>query len=318
MDNVVNCIFLFVLFSSVTTTSIAEETTMTTERTVAEKRLVQELNDTDILPMNMNMSAGKPALRHHVAHFCPNLDVARVCIRKCMTYGAPAFCGKDHICYCGHRYEDFDNSNEINTTIDPDENPYKDLYERYFGIKTTSTTTQTPASTTTTTTTTTTPSTTTEDMRALDIMDWIPTNIKNASAHKHCAIIAGYKGVDGIPQMVIRASINKALVPGKLPENDKAAYIGWDRKQHKVFDFEICCVRNKEEIIWKTVESGIIPEKAVVAGYTADGVDLYIGRTAVLGELTSGAVHSVYKAIHVASNGKEVINDRFDVLVRNL
>ncbi|CAH1635788.1 unnamed protein product [Spodoptera littoralis] len=269
--------------------------------------------------MNMNTSAGKPALRHHVAHFCPNLDEARVCIRKCMRYGAPAFCGKDHICYCGHRYGQFDDSNEINTTIDPDENPYKDLYDHYFGPKSTSTTTHTPASTTTTTPpTTTTPTTTTEDMTARDIMEWVPTNITNALDHKKCAVIAGYKGFDGIPQMVIRATINKALVPGKLPENDKAAYIGWDRKQHKVLDFEMCCVRNKEEITWKTVKFGNIPEKAVVAGYTADGVDLYIGRAAVRGELTSGAVHSVNKVIHVASDGKEVIENAYDVLVRNL
>ncbi|CAH0723591.1 unnamed protein product, partial [Brenthis ino] len=41
--------------------------------------------------------ASRPALRHHIAHFCPNLNIARSCIKKCMAVGKPAFCGKDHI-----------------------------------------------------------------------------------------------------------------------------------------------------------------------------------------------------------------------------
>ena len=47
----------------------------------------------------------------------------------------PAFCGKDHNCYCGHRDE---YSVEVPTQgnlADPQEyNPFRDLYERYFGV----------------------------------------------------------------------------------------------------------------------------------------------------------------------------------------
>lgn len=74
-----------------------------------------------------------PILRHHIAHFCPNLDLARVCIRKCMNVGKPAFCGKDHVCYCGHKYEV--PGAVSNLTAADTHNQFRDLYEKYFGPK---------------------------------------------------------------------------------------------------------------------------------------------------------------------------------------
>ncbi|CAG4964636.1 unnamed protein product [Colias eurytheme] len=73
----------------------------------------------------------RPTVRHHIAHFCPNLEIARSCIRKCMVEGKPAFCGKDHVCYCGHKYKNTD----INPKIDAQNvyNQFKDLYTKYFG-----------------------------------------------------------------------------------------------------------------------------------------------------------------------------------------
>ncbi|CAK1541323.1 unnamed protein product [Leptosia nina] len=75
--------------------------------------------------------AYRPTVRHHIAHFCPNLDVARQCIRKCMQLGLPSFCGKDHVCYCGHKYKNTD----MNPKTNAEEvyNQFKDLYTKYFG-----------------------------------------------------------------------------------------------------------------------------------------------------------------------------------------
>ncbi|XP_050349434.1 uncharacterized protein LOC126772869 [Nymphalis io] len=75
--------------------------------------------------------AKRPTVRHHIAHFCPNLDVARECIKKCMVVGKPAFCGKDHVCYCGHSYS----NNDDDTAADAKETyaQFKDLYTKYFG-----------------------------------------------------------------------------------------------------------------------------------------------------------------------------------------
>ncbi|CAH2040705.1 unnamed protein product, partial [Iphiclides podalirius] len=73
----------------------------------------------------------RPTLRHHIAHFCPNLDIARTCIRTCMKEGKPAFCGKDHVCYCGHKYNSRDETS--NQNVAETYGQFRDLYEKYFG-----------------------------------------------------------------------------------------------------------------------------------------------------------------------------------------
>ncbi|CAG9579650.1 unnamed protein product [Danaus chrysippus] len=82
---------------------------------------------------NVPIYALRPTVRHHIAHFCPNLDIARECIKKCMTEGKPAFCGKDHVCYCGHKYS----SHDINSKVDAKAMyaQFHDLYEKYFGTE---------------------------------------------------------------------------------------------------------------------------------------------------------------------------------------
>ncbi|XP_041968111.1 uncharacterized protein LOC121725285 [Aricia agestis] len=71
------------------------------------------------------------ALRHHIAHFCPNVDEAKQCIFKCMKTGQPAFCGRDNVCYCGHRYTPMDDNSKNNTKATYSQ--YKELYQKYFG-----------------------------------------------------------------------------------------------------------------------------------------------------------------------------------------
>ncbi|XP_035441020.2 uncharacterized protein LOC118269807 [Spodoptera frugiperda] len=356
VDRMVNCIFLFVTLSTVNKMNAAEtaatlvpETTVTTEGPVEEyndtnmsynasaihvttknatnegynaliNSLTPKFNKSFILAINTNTSAGKPTLRHHVAHFCPNLDIARVCIRKCMKYGTSAFCGKDHICYCGHRYGNFDSSGEVNVELDPEPNPYEDLYTEFFGPKTkppTTTTKRTPLSppsppTTTPTTTT----TTTEDPRALDIIEWIPADPTTASNYSECAVVAGYRGSDGAPQIIIRAIVNNALVPGNMPKKNDNGYIGWEGEVHAAKTFELCCVKDETKISWKRFIDGQLPERAIEGGYTADGVKLYIGRAAVRGALTPGAVHPDDKTIQLVSRGEAITYEEYDVLCR--
>ncbi|CAH2242035.1 jg24372 [Pararge aegeria aegeria] len=79
----------------------------------------------------VSINAMRPTLRHHIAHFCPNADVARACIRKCMAEGKPAFCGKDHVCYCGHKYTHTGKDEGVNAKEMYAE--FKDLYKKYFG-----------------------------------------------------------------------------------------------------------------------------------------------------------------------------------------
>ncbi|XP_046967626.1 uncharacterized protein LOC124535449 [Vanessa cardui] len=77
--------------------------------------------------------AHRPSVRHHIAHFCPNLDVARECIKKCMEVGKPAFCGKDHVCYCGHNYSN--NDDDKPADVKETYAQFKDLYAKYFGTE---------------------------------------------------------------------------------------------------------------------------------------------------------------------------------------
>nr|XP_049693157.1 uncharacterized protein LOC110373304 [Helicoverpa armigera] len=91
-----------------------------------------EEESTNLEPNNLGQGLEEhPALRHHIAHFCPDLDLARDCIYQCMAVGKPAFCGKDHVCYCGHLYE----NPATNPGMNPNEsyNQFRDLYEKYFG-----------------------------------------------------------------------------------------------------------------------------------------------------------------------------------------
>ncbi|CAG4969854.1 unnamed protein product [Parnassius apollo] len=81
------------------------------------------------------MYSSRPTTRHHIAHFCPNLDIARKCIRTCMKKGKPAFCGKDHVCYCGHKYKSIDHTSGEN--LEDTYIQFRDMYEKYFGNRNT-------------------------------------------------------------------------------------------------------------------------------------------------------------------------------------
>ncbi|XP_063371551.1 uncharacterized protein LOC134659768 isoform X2 [Cydia amplana] len=72
-----------------------------------------------------------PSRRHQIAHFCPSLDVARKCIRKCIGLGKAAFCGKDHQCYCGHKYSSHDSPDKQDALEVYKE--FSDMYAKYFG-----------------------------------------------------------------------------------------------------------------------------------------------------------------------------------------
>ncbi|XP_052754493.1 uncharacterized protein LOC116412708 [Galleria mellonella] len=83
--------------------------------------------------MDSAQYAPRSTLRHHIAHFCPNLDYARACIRTCMKAGKPAFCGKDHVCYCGHKSGKPRDATKVDVSDTYKE--FRDMYEKYFGTK---------------------------------------------------------------------------------------------------------------------------------------------------------------------------------------
>ncbi|KAJ0177919.1 hypothetical protein K1T71_006792 [Dendrolimus kikuchii] len=106
-------------------------------RNVQDASQSAEPQEIKLLPYNEQLSREevykKPTLRHHIAHFCPDLEQARKCIRGCMRHGKPAFCGKDHVCYCGHKYDTPVDDDKLDATNVYAE--FKDLYAKYFGIQ---------------------------------------------------------------------------------------------------------------------------------------------------------------------------------------
>lgn len=97
--------------------------------TVSKKKSIEKYKSASVEKMPAE-TFEQPILRHHIAHFCPDLDVARQCIRKCMSQGKPAFCGKDHVCYCSHKQK-YPGNNLINATDVYTQ--FKDMYIKYFG-----------------------------------------------------------------------------------------------------------------------------------------------------------------------------------------
>lgn len=97
--------------------------------TVSKKKSLEKYKSANIYEWPAE-SFEQPILRHHIAHFCPDLEIARQCIRKCMALGKPAFCGKDHVCYCSHKQK-YPGNNLINATDVYTQ--FKDMYIKYFG-----------------------------------------------------------------------------------------------------------------------------------------------------------------------------------------
>ncbi|XP_047999762.1 uncharacterized protein LOC125236887 [Leguminivora glycinivorella] len=89
-------------------------------------QIVQKSDDKEVIPVQI-----APERRHQIAHFCPDLDVARQCIKKCIGMGKGAFCGKDHTCYCGHKYSSHDAPDKQDAAEVYKE--FSDMYAKYFG-----------------------------------------------------------------------------------------------------------------------------------------------------------------------------------------
>lgn len=48
-----------------------------------------------------------------------------------MKLGKPAFCGKDHVCYCGHKYDTPESAVKVNAKDIYAQ--FRDMYKKYFG-----------------------------------------------------------------------------------------------------------------------------------------------------------------------------------------
>lgn len=65
---------------------------------------------------------------------------------------------------------------------------------------------------------------------------------------------------------------------------------------------------------WMRIESGNIPEGAVVAGYSSDGIPICIGRCIYEGSILPGAVDLVDETITICHEGNVVKLKKFEVV----
>lgn len=146
-----------------------------------------------------------------------------------------------------------------------------------------------------------------------EVIQWVATTPDDAGYLSDRAVVAGYEGYDNSPLWVIRAAIEGDLVPGKLAIKHKAAYIPWGGKENPAGIIEVCCAR-PDRIKWIEGRDGSVPPNAVVAGNTASGEPLYVGRAREQGSLTPGKVHQSHKAMYLSFGGREIAHKVYEVL----
>ncbi|XP_048007033.1 uncharacterized protein LOC125242310 [Leguminivora glycinivorella] len=144
-------------------------------------------------------------------------------------------------------------------------------------------------------------------------IEWIPSSTTEAASLSDRAVVAGYEGHDGSPLWVIRARFEGDLIPGKFAAKHRAAYVPWGSKENSVERFEVCCAR-PERIRWIEARDGAVPPNAVVAGNSAAGEPLYIGRAKHEGSLTPGKVHPSHKNMYISFGGQEIPKNTYEVL----
>lgn len=88
------------------------------------------------------------------------------------------------------------------------------------------------------------------------------------------AIAAG-RDDDGSPIYIGRAPFASDLVVANVVPWRKAAYLTHDSTVHEIKYFEILIGSGFN---WVLVQDGILPDSAVMGGYTADGTPMFIGR----------------------------------------
>ena len=125
------------------------------------------------------------------------------------------------------------------------------------------------------------------------------------------AVCGGREGGGGV--YVARARHRGGLVPGKVHDKYRTAYISWGGEEHEKAECEVLVGRG---LRWEAAEGGRVPQGALPAGEAENGAPLYVARAKVEGEVTIGKVNpGSQKHAHLPYGGKEHLVERYEVLV---
>ncbi|XP_001603900.1 natterin-3 isoform X2 [Nasonia vitripennis] len=124
--------------------------------------------------------------------------------------------------------------------------------------------------------------------------------------------VSGGRDVDGAQIYVGRAFHEGDMIPAKvIPEKD-VAYVAHGGQEHAKHSFEVLV---QGEFTWEFCSNGSVPADAVVAGQTADGEPLYVGRVLHNGSQTVGKVQQSHGCLYIPFDGEELSFKDYEVLV---
>ncbi|KFB37639.1 hypothetical protein ZHAS_00004877 [Anopheles sinensis] len=124
------------------------------------------------------------------------------------------------------------------------------------------------------------------------------------------AVCAG-KDRDGSPIYVARAKHDGDLLPGKVIASSHMAYVPYEGKEICLDNFEVL---TGTDFTWVASSNGLVPTGAFVAGKTASGKPLYVGRTDYNGSVVPGKIVSSHGCLYISFDGIEHSFKTYQVL----
>jgi len=111
-----------------------------------------------------------------------------------------------------------------------------------------------------------------------------------------------------------RAYYEGDLLPAKIAPAHHKAYVSWGSREHEVHQFEVLI---SHQVSWTPERDGRVPPEAIVIGQTAEGENLYMGRTMHDGTLTPGKIQPSHGCLYIPYGGEELKFFEYEVLVLN-
>ncbi|XP_018346986.1 PREDICTED: uncharacterized protein LOC108751364 [Trachymyrmex septentrionalis] len=125
------------------------------------------------------------------------------------------------------------------------------------------------------------------------------------------AIIGG-RDSDGSKLYVGRAFHDGDMLPAKVIPDKGVAYVCHNGEEHPKDNYEVLV---QGEFAWEFCSNGEVPEDAIIAGQTADGEPLYVGRALHNGSQTIGKVQPSHGCLYIPYEGEELSFKDYEVLV---
>ncbi|CAH8631852.1 unnamed protein product [Dicrocoelium dendriticum] len=140
-------------------------------------------------------------------------------------------------------------------------------------------------------------------------LSWVPTNGVGVPKGAICAGDGVYVG---------RAKHRGDVIPGSLVPADGMVYVSYGGNSHPKKTFEVLCATGFNTcpaFQWKKDQRGHTPRNALVGGVSEYGDPLYVARTVLDGKCVVGKVHNGHTCGYFPHEGKEVSEDKYEVLI---